>query len=118
MIHFDLASKDVQVKELEAIMLEDGFWDDHKTSSQHIQKLNRLKKEVEGFAALKQGFDSCQESVAMLREEPDPEFQEMVEVELMELKEKLEAFSLLVLLSEDYDTKNAIVEIHPGAGGT
>lgn len=118
MIHFDLASKESEVKVLEVQMLEEGFWDDHKSSSVVIQKLNRLRKEVEGFSKLQSSFLSCQESVAMLREEPDSEFQEMLEIELMDLKKELERFSLLVLLSEDYDSMNAIVEIHPGAGGT
>lgn len=118
MIHFDLASKKLEVKALEAQMLEEGFWDDHKQSSVVIQKLNRIRKEVEGFEKLDSGFKSCAESIAMLREEPDQEFQDMVEMEMMDLKESLESFSVLVLLSEDYDTKNAIIEIHPGAGGT
>ncbi len=118
MIHFDLAHKDAEVKQLEEAMLAEGFWDDHKSSGMHIQTLNRIRKEVESYETLMKGFESCLESLEMLKIEPDSELQELVEMELLEFKEKLDSFSVLVLLSEDYDTKNAIVEIHPGAGGT
>ena len=47
MIHFDLAQKQSKVEALEAEMVVEGFWDDHKKSAQHIQTLNQIKKIVE-----------------------------------------------------------------------
>lgn len=99
-------------------MLEDGFWDDHKSSAKHIQDLNRIKKMVDGYAKIMAELDSCTESVELLKMEPDAEFQELLEEELKGIVKELDSFSIVILLSEDYDTKNAIVEIHPGAGGT
>lgn len=118
MIHFDLASKKEEVKVLEEAMLVEGFWDDHKTSATHIQALNRIKKMVDGYEKIMTQIESFSDSVEMLKEEPDAEFQELLEEELKELMKEYNAFSVVILLSEDYDTKNAIVEIHPGAGGT
>lgn len=118
MIHFDLAEKAKQVKVLEDEMLVDGFWDDHKTSSVHIQSLNRIKKMVDGYEKLMGELESCKDSVELLKMEPDAEFQELLEEEVLALMKELDSFSIVILLSEDYDTKNAIVEIHPGAGGT
>ena len=99
-------------------MLKDGFWDDHKTSADHIQKLNRLKKTVDGHHNIMKELVSLKDSVELLKIEEDEEFKTLVEQEIKKVKKQLNAYSIMVLLSEDYDTKNAIVEIHPGAGGT
>ncbi|MCG4456366.1 peptide chain release factor 2 [Erysipelothrix rhusiopathiae] len=114
----DLAQKKAKIKELESEMVEDGFWDDHRHSSQHIQKLNQLKKVVETHHDLLERLMSCSDSILLLKEEADEEFQNSLEVEVKEIQKEMESFSVLVLLSHDYDQKNAIVEIHPGAGGT
>ncbi|QIK68886.1 peptide chain release factor 2 [Erysipelothrix sp. HDW6C] len=118
MIHFDLASKLERVHALEAEMVEEGFWDDHRSSAAHIQKLNSLKKVVDKHQELTDKLVSCKESIAFLKEEYDEEFKQMLEAEVLEIEKELDAFSIMVLLSHDYDQKNAIVEIHPGAGGT
>ena len=118
MIHFDLAQKRSEIESLEKEMMSDGFWDDHQSSQATIQQLNQLKKIVETHDDLTQRYVFLQESVTMLKEEFDEEFFESILQEYQETKEAYDAFSILVLLSEDYDQKNAILEIHPGAGGT
>lgn len=118
MIHFDLGQKSEEVVKLEQEMLADGFWDDHKSSAAHIQKLNSIKKVVDQYNFLYSGYESCQDTVSMLKEEFDQDFSDLLEDELKTLYTKLKDFEILVLLSHDYDQKNAILEIHPGAGGT
>lgn len=118
MIHFDLVSKKVEVTKLEEEMLVDGFWDDHRKSASHIQKLNALRKVVETHSSLMDRLNSAQESLQLIKEDYDEEFHQMLVSEVKELTSELEEFSIMVLLSNDYDQKNAIVEIHPGAGGT
>lgn len=118
MIHFDLASKKQQVEVLEQAMLAEDFWDNHKESAQHIQKLNQVRKVIEGYEALNEQIVSCFDGVEMLKEEADAEFQTALEAEVSKIQKDLDSFSVLVLLNHDYDQKNAIVEIHPGAGGT
>ncbi len=118
MIHFDLAQKQSEIQSLDEEMLSEGFWDDHQSSQATIQKLNQLKKVVETHAELTQTFEFMQESVEMMKAEFDQEFYDSLVEEYKEAEEKYDAFSILVLLSEDYDQRNAILEIHPGAGGT
>lgn len=99
-------------------MLADNFWDDHRQSAQHIQNLNQLRKVVETYENLDKRIISCEEGLELIKLEPDQEFQQALEEEIIELEKDLDDYSILVLLSNDYDQKNAIVEIHPGAGGT
>ncbi|CAM3716465.1 peptide chain release factor 2 [Erysipelothrix urinaevulpis] len=115
---FDLDLKREQVKQLEQEMMQDGFWDDHKKSAAHVQSINSKRKAIESFEHLQEQFTSCLESVELLKLEKDDEFQNELALVVKDLKKELDDFSLLVLLSHDYDQKNAILEIHPGAGGT
>lgn len=118
MIHFDLAHKESEIAELEHAMLAEGFWDDHRKSAAHIQNLNQLKKIVDTYHELNQKLLSCEESIVLLKEEYDEEFKESLEAEIIAVAKQMDDFSVLTLLSHDYDQKNAIVELHPGAGGT
>lgn len=107
-----------EVQELETETMQEGFWDDHKKSAQHVQTLNRKRKMLENFEKLSAQFESCSESVVLLKMEHDQDFQDDLTNEVNKLKKELEEFSVHVLLNNDYDQMNAILEIHPGAGGT
>lgn len=99
-------------------MMEPDFWDDHNSSQNYVQRLNQLRKVVETFHSLKERFTFVEEGIMLLREEMDQEFYDSMIEEVKELEKEFDAFSILVLLNKDYDQKNAIIEIHPGAGGT
>ncbi len=117
MTHFDLPSKEASIKALEHEMMQDGFWNERKAAQNHIDQLNQLKRIAETFESLSKRFSAAVDSLELLKEENDPEFAEMLD-ELITLKEELDQFEILVLLSHDYDHRNALIEIHPGAGGT
>lgn len=118
MIHFDLDHKSKQIASIEEEMMAEGFWDDHAKSQSTIQNLNQLKKIVQTHQALSDSFNFLSEGIEMIKDEFDDEFYQSLIEEYKESKEKYDAFSVLVLLNEDYDQKNAVLEIHPGAGGT
>ena len=53
-----------------------------------------------------------------LNKQYDEELFALLNEEFSSVDKELEAFEIMVLLSNDYDHANAILEIHPGAGGT
>lgn len=53
-----------------------------------------------------------------LKEEPDADFQLSVESSIQEFKKDVNAFENELYLSGPYDHNNAIIDFHPGAGGT
>ena len=67
---------------------------------------------------LKEKIASNIETLRLLKEEPDQEIQNLLELELKEIASHLENLELLLLLNGPYDKNGAILEIHPGAGGT
>ena len=99
-------------------MAEPGFWDDNDAAQKLIDENNQLKAKYDRFNEL----NDLQEDVATLidlyEEEPDDDVAEELTNQLTELQENVDQYQLSLLLSGPYDHNNAIVEIHPGAGGT
>ena len=101
MSHFDLSSKNKQIEDYDKQTLEPDFWQDQKKAQQVIRAKNSLN-------------DTADE----LKSEFDEELMMIAEEEYMDMDKKFEDFEIQVLLSHEYDQNNAILEIHPGAGGT
>ncbi len=99
-------------------MLEPGFWDDQQAAQQIISEANGLKDLVNEFHELNETYENLDLTFQLLKEEFDADLQQELETELAELTSKLNDFELQLLLSEPYDKNNAILELHPGAGGT
>lgn len=67
---------------------------------------------------LQDGIENLQVTLSLLQEEADSEMQIEFENDLATMTSLLEKYRLEQLLDEPYDQNNAIIEIHPGAGGT
>ncbi len=104
--------------ELDDIMLQPGFWDDQQKAQGIINESNALKDQVNEFYTLFETFENLELTYELVKEEPDEELQSELEEEMTALSERLNQFELQLLLSEPYDKNNAILELHPGAGGT
>lgn len=99
-------------------MLEPGFWDDQQGAQVIINEGNGLKAIVNEYKELVDTHENLDMTLELLREEPDEELQEELGNELTEFQQKIADFELQLLLSGPYDQNNAILELHPGAGGT
>ena len=100
------------------MMLEPGFWDDQQGAQVIINEGNGLKAIVNEYKDLVETHENLDMTLELLREEPDEELQEELGKELAEFQQKMADFELQLLLSGPYDQNNAILESHPGAGGT
>lgn len=118
MSHFDLPNKKHQIEAYDELMAQEGFWSDQKKAQSIIRKQNGLKDITNSYEELRQLFDGLNETVDALKVEMDEELLEMASLEAQEAVEKMDAFEVKVLLSGEYDNSNAILEFHPGAGGT
>lgn len=99
-------------------MLHPDFWNDQQAAQTVISEANALKDQVNEFSDLFETFENLEVSYELVKEESDAELQAELEEELIELTSRLNEFELQLLLSEEYDKHNAILELHPGAGGT
>ncbi|MFC5711323.1 peptide chain release factor 2 [Thalassorhabdus alkalitolerans] len=114
----DLAEKEERIAELEEKMTEPGFWDDPDKSKKVIDESNVLKETANGFKSLADKYENLEVTYELVKEEEDEGLYEELEEGVKELNKELNDFELQLLLSEPYDKKNAILELHPGAGGT
>lgn len=103
---------------LEQKTMENGFWEDSKNSSEILKQIKDLKVELTSFNKVYSGYENLQITYELLKEELDNSLMQGIEKEIQELQVKIEKLETASLLSEEYDTLNAIVTIHAGAGGT
>ena len=114
----DIKNITEELKEKEKIMNAPGFWDNPQEANEIVKQANSLKGRIEKYSELSDSKDDCEILVEMLDEEFSAEESEEAMSELVELKKKVDAFEIETLLSGEYDENNAIISIHPGAGGT
>jgi peptide chain release factor 2 len=94
------------------------FWDDANAAQALINKNNINKETFDKFNELANEVEELTMMLEMIQEEFDQEMSDELTQRLTVLKEKMSAYELSLLLSEPYDSHNAILELHPGAGGT
>lgn len=99
-------------------MVEPTFWDDQQKAQSVINELNALKETVHGYRDLLDTQENLELTHELLKEEPDAELEKDMVAEMKAYMKSLDEFELQLLLSEPYDKNNAILELHPGAGGT
>ncbi|KZE64420.1 peptide chain release factor 2 [Fictibacillus phosphorivorans] len=94
------------------------FWDDQNAAQVVINEANGLKEQVNEFEALSSSYEDLEVAHELVKEEADADMQKELVKDLKDLIAKLNDFELQLLLNEPYDKNNAILELHPGAGGT
>lgn len=113
-----LEEKKERMNQLEQKTMEEGFWEDTNISSTVLTEMKMLKKVIEKIEYLEKELSDAQGYLELAEELNDIESFKEAEKILEHLEEKLEALEIDTLLSGEYDSHNAIVTIHPGAGGT
>lgn len=115
---FDLEEKRSRIAELDEVMTDPSFWDDQQNAQKVINESNSLKELVNAFDKHEETLENLEVSYELVKEEADEELREELEKDVKELSRNLDQFELYLMLSEPYDKNNAILELHPGAGGT
>ena len=118
MIHFDIANLQNELTNLEKQTTENNFWEDAKNSSKVLKRINEIKNKVEQFKSIKSEASNLKEIVELLKQESDEELEKELHHGTQTLEKDIEKLEISTLLSGKYDINNAIVTLHPGAGGT
>lgn len=115
---FDLEAKKARIAELEMQMADPNFWNDQDSAQKTINEANGLKSYVNSFEEIEERWENMEVSYELVKEENDQELFEELQEDLAGFISDVNDFELQMLLSESYDANNAILELHPGAGGT
>ena len=98
--------------------MEQDFWNDSKVSGRILARIKALKDVVLNYNRIKGDLDSLLEMNAFVLEENDDDLAKDILSGTDKLSKDIERLELETYLSGKYDRNNAIVTIHPGAGGT
>lgn len=100
------------------MMLVEGFWSDRHKAQSLIDEANSLKDILNSLDKLSGQFDELQQLSDSLKDDYDQDLHQLLQQEYEETIKEYEDFEIKILLSHPYDRNNAIIELHPGAGGT
>jgi len=114
----EIESSRHEIERLLAEAEEEGFWNDVERSQKNQTQLKQLQSKVSRYEKLSQERDDLLALVDMGTEMDDDSLLPELEAGYAELERKIDAARLTTLLSGEYDHCNAILEFHPGAGGT
>ena len=99
----------------------DGFWDDLENSQKVMQTIKQNKATIENYKKLNEMLEDTLTMIELTVEEGNDEDEATVaelKAEAEKFKAELETTKLTTLLTGEYDSKNAILTFHAGAGGT
>lgn len=102
------------IKEAETMMSSPTFWDNPKMASKVGEKIRDLKENLNLIENLTKEYDD----LAVILELNDQSLFDEADEMVHHLDKHLEEAEINVLLDDEYDHLNAIMELHPGAGGT
>ena len=115
---FDIAKLEEELKKLENQTAEVDFWTDSKKSSIVLGKIKKIKSKVETYKKIEKEVENLKEISELLEIEFDEEMAKEVIKNTKGVNKEIEKLEIETLFSGKYDNNNAIVTIHPGAGGT
>lgn len=116
--HFDPESKKKILLDLEDKINSPTFWQDKNNSEEVMNKYNSIKSRLSKVERLKKMIDDNIDIINLLKQEEDSDLKESIISDIKLIEEELNDVQLELLLSDQYDSCDCILDIHPGAGGT
>jgi peptide chain release factor 2 len=116
-ILFDIPTLENNLQRIEALSQAGDFWKDQKRAKRIIAQINDTRGKIGEFKDISVKVKAINEELDLLRAEYSADLQKLIEADLIKTNLQVEAFEILILLQGEYDHQNAVLEIHPGAGG-
>ncbi len=115
---FDIETKKKEIQELEQKTAEDGFWNDQAKAQEILKEINLRKAWVEAWEKARAEVDDAKILLEMSEEDDSDELAKELENQVSKTAQLIADIEFKRMLSGKDDAKNAILTIHPGAGGT
>lgn len=118
MIHFDIATLENKLANLQEATNKSGFWEDTKKSTAVLSELKVVQNKVNKYNKIRENLQNLLELNELLTLEEDTELIKDLLKDTTKLENDVESLEVETLFCGKYDKNNAILTIHPGAGGT
>ena len=109
---------EAKLEKLEEKTSDPDFWDDNENSQKIISEISSLKSKIKEYSKLKSDYDDLLTLAQMSLQENDDSSLGEIESGFKQFSKNLETMTLTTLLTGEYDSQNAILTFHAGAGGT
>ncbi|MEW6108634.1 MAG: peptide chain release factor 2 [Nitrospirota bacterium] len=116
--YLDVGSKKEEIVKIAKELSLEEVWTSPEKTKDLLKKKSKLENVVAPFEALENKLSYIEDSIEILEEEGGELFLKDIKKEIASLKKDFETLELRNMLSGDLDKNNAILTIHPGAGGT
>lgn len=117
-IALNLENQEEELKKLESKTLEEGFWNNSSESNSVLKQIKDIKNTLKLYTDLNAQILDLIDLNELLNIEPDEELEKQLNALTKTAEKSIEKFEIQTLLSGKYDKNNAIITLHPGAGGT
>lgn len=114
---FDLPTKQKELEELEKEAMDSNFWNNSQRIQTVNQRISTLKDEMGEFDKLHNTVDDLKVLLELAIEEDDSSMEAEIQNGLAVVKTQFDKIELRLMLDGEFDENNAILSIHPGAGG-
>ncbi len=115
---FDLVALESEAAVLEKSSLAQDFWADPDSARAAMRRLSELRQDIALWRGLEKQARDLSELAELADAESDPELTVEIEAEAEKLASEIQQAEGRLLLSGEYDTHDAVLSIHAGAGGT
>ena len=115
---FDISKLKEELSKLEEKTNNADFWQDSQESSKILKQINQIKSKIEFYKKIQNNLNNIIEMNALVQEEKEESLEEELKQSIKQIEKEIEKLEIDTLLTGKYDSNNAIVTIHPGAGGT
>lgn len=115
---FDPEKLQAEIARIETEIASPNFWDDRERAEKFVSKLKEYKGKLDPLMTLERDLRELRELLSMDSLSEDPAMLSELNSELSSLSRRISEFELSVLLAGEHDKGNALMNIHPGAGGT
>lgn len=118
MFLFDIDKLKENLKELENKINEPNFWNDQAKANKITTDMKRIERKIKYFSDIEKELKNIDELNEMLLKEYDSETAIEILKETKKIEKEIKKMEMEVLFAGKYDQNNAIITLHPGAGGT
>ncbi|MCH6558417.1 MAG: peptide chain release factor 2 [Nitrospirae bacterium] len=115
---FDLPQLTSELQDLERTTAQPDFWNDSRGAARVSRKKASIEREIRRWNDIERRHDDLQAMVQLVEESGDVDLERELETGLKNFESSVNQLRTELLLSGEHDSNNAILTIHPGAGGT
>ncbi|MBP3255560.1 MAG: peptide chain release factor 2 [Clostridia bacterium] len=115
---FEISKLELKLKELEKVTGNPDFWNNNDNSKNILKEITDIKSKLENYNKIKNDIDNLIEMNELVKQENEESLEDELMTSIKKVEKQVETLEINTLLSGKYDKNNAILTLHPGAGGT